>query len=138
MRMLESDHWWSGFDIRYPSGRGLTKRCQIQNSTRGLYLLVVLDSNIRKGARRNGMRMLESDPYLASRRLRARHLPVPRTHAHIYAASGFRAEGRCRLAESKARQEKYAAGLPAVWLCRHRQDHAGTPHCRGRRWRGEV
>src|SRR3954468_21626859 len=31
--------------------------------------------------------------------------PAPRTHAHIYAASEFRAEGRCRLAESKARQE---------------------------------
>src|ERR1700692_4238241 len=48
----------------------------------------------------------------------ARPSPIE-PHDHLYAASGFRAEGRCRLAESEARQERHAAGLPAVRLCRH-------------------
>src|SRR4029077_11167420 len=34
MRMLESDHQWSGFDIRTPSGREFVSECQIPNSTK--------------------------------------------------------------------------------------------------------
>src|SRR6185369_15440556 len=33
-------------------------------------------------------------------------------HDHIHAASGFRAEGRCRLAEGQARPQWRAAGVP--------------------------
>ena len=69
--------------------------------------------------------------------LRARPSP-PRPHDHLYAASGFRAEGRCRLAEGETRQKWHAAGVPPVRLCRHRQDHAGPPHRRRRRRRGEI
>ena len=64
--------------------------------------------------------------------------PPPRPHDQLYAASGFRAESRCRLAEGKARQERHAAGVPAVRLCRHRQDHAGAPYRRRRRRRSEI
>jgi len=41
-------------------------------------------------------------------------LPPPRPHDHLYAASEFRVEGRRRLAQGKARQERHAAGVPAV------------------------
>src|SRR4051795_12878486 len=54
--------------------------------------------------------------------------PPPRAHADIHAASGFRAEGCCRLAESKTRQKRHAADLPAVRLRGHGQDHAGAPY----------
>src|SRR6266480_6151724 len=49
--------------------------------------------------------------------------PPPRSHDFVYAASGFRAESRCRLAEGKAGQERHATGFPPVLLCRNRQDH---------------
>src|SRR5438270_5323420 len=75
---------------------------------------------------------------LASRRLGARPLPAPRSHAHIHAASGFRAQSRCRLAEIKAGQERHTADLPSVWLRGHRQDHPGTAYRRRRRWRCEI
>ena len=43
----------SGVDLTFAThlAAGSRSECQIQNSTRSLYLLVVLDSNIRKGAR---------------------------------------------------------------------------------------
>src|SRR6185437_7358883 len=34
--------WWSGFDIRTAPGRKFVSECQIPNSTRNLYLPVVL------------------------------------------------------------------------------------------------
>ena len=64
--------------------------------------------------------------------------PVETAMTSFHAASGFRAEGRCRLAQGKARQERHAAGVPAVRLCRNRQDHAGAAHRRRRRRRGEI
>ena len=73
-----------------------------------------------------------------SRPIAVSAIPHSRPHAHLYAASGFRAESRCRLAQGKTRQERHAAGVPAVRLCRHRQDHAGAAHRRGRRGRGEI
>jgi len=47
-----------------------------------------------------------------SRQITAPLAPPPRPHDHVYAASGLRAEGRCRLDEGKARQERHAAGVP--------------------------
>jgi len=42
-----------GVDLTFAAhlAAGSQSECQIQNSTRNLYLLVILDSNIRKGAR---------------------------------------------------------------------------------------
>ena len=59
-------------------------------------------------------------------------------HDHLHPASGFRAESRCRLAQGEAGQERHAAGVPPVRLCRHRQDHAGAAYRRRRRRRGEI
>src|SRR5437762_10570389 len=44
--------------------------------------------------------------WLVLRRLsrRSTHDLPPRTYDHIYPSPGFRAQGRCRLAEGKARQ----------------------------------
>jgi len=43
----------SGVDLTFAThlAAGSQSECQIQNSTRNLHLLVVLDSNIRKDAR---------------------------------------------------------------------------------------
>src|SRR6185312_12018946 len=53
-------------------------------------------------------------------------------HDQLHPASGFRAESRRRLAQGQAGQERHAAGVPPVRLCRHRQDHAGAPYRRRR------
>ena len=63
---------------------------------------------------------------------------MSRRHARLHAASGRRADRRRRLAEGQARQAQYAAGVPPVRLCRHRQDDACEAHCPGRRRRGAV
>ena len=51
---------------------------------------------------------------------------------------GRRAAGGRRLAQGQAGPRRHAAGLPAVRLCRHRQDHARPAHRRGRRRQGAV
>src|SRR6266446_321260 len=53
--------------------------------------------------------------YVESRPLRPLSSPSG-PHDHVYAASGFRAEGRCRMAQGQARQERHPAGVPAVRL----------------------
>ena len=40
--------------------------------------------------------------------------------------------------KAKPGRERHAAGVPAVRLCRDRQDHAGAAHRRRRRRRGEI
>ena len=56
---MSSQRECSGFDIRYPVAAASRCECQIQNSTRNLYLLASLGSDIRKRTRRDGVRMLE-------------------------------------------------------------------------------
>src|SRR5450830_1713631 len=46
----------------------------------------------------------------------------PRTHDDLHVPPGYGAESRCRLVESQTRQERHAAGIPPVRLCRHWQD----------------
>jgi hypothetical protein len=52
---------WSGFDVSYLLTAGSQGELQIQSSTGINVLLAVRDSNIRKRAGRDGMRMLELD-----------------------------------------------------------------------------
>ena len=66
--VLEATVLVSGFDIRYPPARQLTEaNSQIQNSTRSLYLLVVLILNIRQKRKLKWdgvVRISDSEPLL--------------------------------------------------------------------------
>lgn len=61
----KSPGWWSGLTFATCVAAKSERECQILNSTGNIYLLVVPDSNIRKCACCEGMRMLESDHQVA-------------------------------------------------------------------------
>jgi len=60
-------HQWSGFDVRYPVSRALRSERQIQSSTGINVFQWSFNSNIRKSARREGMRMLELNHWRVAR-----------------------------------------------------------------------
>ena len=59
-------------------------------------------------------------------------------YAAVFPAPRRRAQRGRQLAEGQARVDRHTAGVPPVWLCRHRQDHARPPFGRTCRRRGEV
>ena len=56
----------------------------------------------------------------------------------VYPASAKRPQISLRMAQSRARLDRHAAGLSPVRLRRHRQDDARTTHRGASRWRREV
>jgi hypothetical protein len=57
----DASRQWSGFDVRYPAAANTLSERQIQAPLASIICQWSFDSNIRKSAYREEMRMLESD-----------------------------------------------------------------------------